>query len=318
MELPSQVRPDAPDATGGLRGPATLLTRHLEPSALRRRVADGSLVRVRRGAYSPRSDLGAVASERRTRVALATIAAVARQHRSPLWFTHQSAALLWQLPVVGPLDGVHVLQGYTAGTGRDRDVHRHTHAVEPRDLTVVAGLPATGLERTVLDCASTMAPGAVLALADEALRRGADRERFAHLVAAAAGRRGVAVARRVLAVADPRSESPGESMTRWILTERGLAPDGLQVSVRTRLGWFRPDLSWSGAKVCLEFDGLVKYSGAFGSTAVDAVVAEKRRQDALEESGWLVLRVTWADLARPDELADRVARALARRAGTPS
>ena len=40
--------------------------------------------------------------------------------------------------------------------------------------------------------------------------------------------------------------------------------------------------------------------------------AEKRRQDALTEEDWGVLRVTTADLRRPKELVDRVCRRLPR------
>ncbi len=71
------------------------------------------------------------------------------------------------------------------------------------------------------------------------------------------------------------------------------------MTVRTSRGTFRLDLAWRAAKVAIEFDGLVKYSGGFGP-ATDVVVAEKRRQEALEEQGWLIIRVTWADLDSPD------------------
>ena len=39
---------------------------------------------------------------------------------------------------------------------------------------------------------------------------------------------------------------------------------------------------------------------------------EKGREDALRELGWIVLRLTWADLADPIRLASRMRAALAR------
>ena len=40
---------------------------------------------------------------------------------------------------------------------------------------------------------------------------------------------------------------------------------------------------------------------------------EKRREDAIREEDWGVVRWTWADLSRPDRLAARVRRARDRR-----
>jgi hypothetical protein len=42
---------------------------------------------------------------------------------------------------------------------------------------------------------------------------------------------------------------------------------------------------------------------------------EKRREDALRDLGWQVVRWTWADLLQPWVLADRLQRAFARNAG---
>ncbi len=62
----------------------------------------------------------------------------------------------------------------------------------------------------------------------------------------------------------------------------------------------------------LEFDGLVKYSGADGR---EALVAEKRRKDRLRDLGFQVVRVTWAELDRPTLLQHRIQAAFARTTG---
>lgn len=60
--------------------------------------------------------------------------------------------------------------------------------------------------------------------------------------------------------------------------------------------------------VVVEFDGLVKYEGAEGRRAL---AAEKRREDRLRARGFAVVRLTWADLDRPDRVAALMRRALA-------
>jgi hypothetical protein len=63
-----------------------------------------------------------------------------------------------------------------------------------------------------------------------------------------------------------------------------------------------------------EFDGRVEYGRLLGpgQDAGDAVFAEKRREDAIRDEDWNVLRWVWADLRRPDRLAARVRRAFER------
>ena len=52
----------------------------------------------------------------------------------------------------------------------------------------------------------------------------------------------------------------------------------------------------------------MKYDGADGRAAL---VAEKRREDALRALGYVVVRVTWADLASPARVIAQIRRAMA-------
>lgn len=63
-----------------------------------------------------------------------------------------------------------------------------------------------------------------------------------------------------------------------------------------------------GDHVIVEFDGAVKYEGVQGRSAL---VAEKRREDALRALGYVVVRVTWSDLASPTRVISQIRRALA-------
>jgi very-short-patch-repair endonuclease len=57
---------------------------------------------------------------------------------------------------------------------------------------------------------------------------------------------------------------------------------------------------WRAARVVLEADGKVKYTGR-------ELWREKLRQERLERLGYRVVRALWSDVtARPDELVQRV------------
>ena len=55
--------------------------------------------------------------------------------------------------------------------------------------------------------------------------------------------------------------------------------------------------------VVVEFDGLVKYAGQEGRAAL---AAEKARESAIVDLGYEVVRLVWADLANPAEVARRI------------
>ena len=72
---------------------------------------------------------------------------------------------------------------------------------------------------------------------------------------------GVGRARRAAALLDPRSESVGESLSRVLLVEAGLAPTDLQLPVVGADGDLvgRVDFAWPEHRTIGEFDGRVKY-----------------------------------------------------------
>ncbi|OLT45543.1 hypothetical protein [Cellulosimicrobium sp. CUA-896] len=241
--------------------------------------------------------------------------ALAARLTTEYWFSHSTAAVLHGLWTWRLADEVHVTQLGNPSVRRrtDHGVRRHWTALVDEDRDVVGGLPVTSLERTIVDCARSLPPVAGLVVADSGLRAGADRDRIAVVLEAAAGGRGVRRARQVLTEADGRSESPGESVVRWVVVDAGLPRPEPNVTVPTWRGAYRLDLAWTAHRVAVEFDGAIKYSGGEYGDPQRRLLAEKARHDALVEAGWLVLRVTWDDLTDPDVVARRVRSALARR-----
>ncbi|MFD6136281.1 hypothetical protein [Isoptericola sp. NPDC060257] len=245
---------------------------------------------------------------------LARIAATARTLRTDHCFSHESAALLHGLWVYRLAEEVHVSQAWKPKVRREggTPLRRHPVDVPPRDRTTTStGLPVTTLERTMVDCARWLPGERALVVADSGLRAGADPEVVETVLADGAGRPGVRQARQIMALADARSESVGETRLRWLLDAAGLEPPELAVAVSTWRGTAWVDVGWPGLSVGIEFDGVVKYSGGEYGDPRERLLDEKRRHDALAEAGWTVLRVTWEDLADPDRLIARIRRALA-------
>ena len=256
--------------------------------------------RLSRNTYLPR----AMSGEVRSRLAAVLLTAPPGSVAS-----HGTAAALWgvEVPLQDRSDRrIHVTvpMASRSESRRDRQVHRTP--LPDDDVTRRGAMPVTTPGRTWRDLAGVLEPAALLAVADQLLARWCDRPDLeAHLARRPTGR-GSARARAVLPVADPRAESPMESVLRWLLHEAGLPAPELQYVVRDGAGVFlgRADLAWPEQRVLVEFDGDVhRGRGVF--------VNDVRRQNRLVAAGWIVLRFTSADvLGRPDEVVAEIRRAL--------
>jgi len=166
--------------------------------------------------------------------------------------------------------------------------------------------PVTVAQAIVVQTGQLNVPLDALVAADAALHRATvtagDLERA---VARFKGHPHTSATRRVLTLVDARTESPGESLLRRIMIESGLRVTP-QVCVRNGPVTWRPDFLVDDTMVLVEFDGLVKYGGT------DDLVAEKRREDRLRALGHEVVRVTWADLDRPERIVREIRQAMAR------
>jgi hypothetical protein len=290
-----------------LHRPADLRAGGLTDDEIRRMRRAGELSAVRRGSYV----LGAPPEERERRHLLAARAAAAELAGDAV-LSHASAAVVHGLPVWGlPLDRVAATRHRRSG-GR---VHPRTHirtAPLPRDQVVVLdGLRVASAARVVADVARTAPAPQAVAVADAALFRGAvTEEELAEVVARQKRWPGCPAARRVLAFADGRSESVGESRSRVAIARAGLPAPELQWHVPGRDGCplGRVDFAWPRFRTVGEFDGRVKYGRLLrpGEEPGDAVFAEKLREDAIRDAGFDVVRWTWPELTDFTAVADRL------------
>lgn len=227
--------------------------------------------------------------------------------------SHRSAAVLHGLPLPrGVLTHVEVIREHTAKGRRGPVVHRRNAPLGPQDAATMDGLRVTSLERTAVDLARTLPYEWGVIACDAALHSGGRRERMEAEVDSGRGRQGNGVARRVVAFADGRAESPAESLSRVQMQRVGLPMPELQYRVLldgTVVA--RTDFAWLDQRVVGEVDGRIKYDQllAPGETAADVVLAEKRREESIRQAGYWLVRWGWAEACRPQVLGARIRRA---------
>lgn len=302
--MPRRPRPGALVVPSEIELPTVHLAPDLPSSEVRRRLVEGTWIRVRRGAYVEAAT-GTDRYSATRRMALARVVAVTATCGDVV-LSHSSAALMWDLPLLAIPDRVHVVSPWSGNARTGRDLTRHAARLDDDDVAVRSGLPTTALARTVVDCASTLGAAGGLVVADAALAAGLDRDACIERLGRLGPARGVRTARAVLAIADDGAESPGESLARLAVLRLGMPAPRTQIRVQTPAGVFWGDLGWPEWQVVAEYDGRAKYTAR--GTAAEAVLAEKRRQEAIEEAGWRVLRLTSEDLRAPGRLRQRLAR----------
>lgn len=215
---------------------------------------------------------------------------------------------MWQ----APLERVHVTRIGDGCARRSVGVHIH-RGLGSGATTVIGGAACVQPALAVLGTAMVSGLEAGVIAADAALARDLmiTDDDLRDWLGRLAGHPRVRTARLAVGLADARSESVGESRTRLLLAALDLGTAVPQVEIRDDAGHLvaRVDFLYGRQQTIVEFDGLVKYSGAEGR---QALIAEKRREDRLRDLGYQVVRVTWAELDRPVLLRQRILAAFAR------
>jgi hypothetical protein len=176
------------------------------------------------------------------------------------------------------LRGTHRVQRRDT-TGGERDL-------AARDLMTVYGVRVTTPLRTALDLGCRLSRSEALAALDALART--------HELTAGQlqselpryrGRRGVVQLRELVALCDPRAESPRESWVRLAIVDAGLPPAEPQVWV-TEGGHevFRLDLAYRHARVAVEYDG-EEHHGP------EQRARDQARREWLRDRGWTVVVV---------------------------
>lgn len=296
---------------GGIILNATLADLGVHPSAVRRLVASGRLVRIRTGAYVTAEAWRAANADARYRLLVRASACCARH---PLVLSHHSAAVLHGLPMIGNWPTlVHTSRPDITGGRRSPHVVAH-RAGPPPATTTVDGLTVTALERTLVDIAIAEPWTVSVPMLDHALRVEKERiealrrrgrnaapelsvERLSAEVELVGPTRGRRRAEGAIAFADARSGSPGESFSRVRMHELGFEAPELQARFNgVGRSYAEVDFLWRVIRLIGEFDGAMKYTRSVELSRMDAasvVYEEKRREDALRRRGLMVVRWDW-------------------------
>lgn len=218
----------------------------------------------------------------------------------------RSAALLWGLD--SRPSRVSIVVPRNRSRPPDRRIETHYTAVADRDRTVRDGMAVTTPVRTAFGLGRWLPRSDALPLLDAMLHR--------HLLSRDA-LRGMTLERftwpgsarllGLLALVDPRAESPMESRLRLLLADARLPPPVPQFEVRQPDGRFlaRADLAWPEHSVIAEYDGDHHRDPARFRRDV-------ARLNAMRMAGWTVLRFTADDVLRdPQHVVAAVSAALA-------
>lgn len=257
---------------------------------LRRESSRGRLQRVSRGLYYPSARWDQLRDDERY---LIRVRGAALTRRGQAVLCHQSAAVLWGLPMlVGWPNEVHLLVERASGGRSDPGVRCHALGVDARDVTTTDGLLVTTIERTVVDLAATLDLKSAVALVDRALYQ----DRFGRTptlttkdaLLATLERmlpfRGSRRARAIIQFATHLSGSPAESASRVNIALSGFPEPELQHPFIVDGKECETDFYWREIDSAGECDGKVKYFNPeylAGRSPEQVQYDEKQREDGI-------------------------------------
>jgi len=270
----------------------------------------GVLVRIRHGSYTF-TDVWAVADDMERHRLRAH--AVLRSHSSRIVLSHTSAAVEHGLRLYEPdLRRIHVTCLDKPMARTTHDVVYHERPCAESEFTEVGGSLVVNPVRAGLEAASlTTVAGGMVVLDSVLDLKGANLGEIHREFARISGSPYSRKLQITVRLTRKGAQSVAETLSRHLMWERHLPEPVLQFEVRDEWGNVLgiTDFAWPEYGVLGEFDGMVKYGRLRreGETAGEAVEREKRREDALRaETGWLMVRIIWAELFHPSATAAKI------------
>ena len=282
--------------------------------AIAAQIRAGVWRRIRQGAYVDAQHWQGLSDGDRH---LLQVRAVVRQSGTDLVISHASGAPLHGAPTWGlDLSSVHATRKDGKAGRREAGVRQHRGRILDDDVTVKHGIEVMSATRIGLEVTTVATAEASLVLINHLLHSGATtlellRARYElgvhfwpHTLKS----------ELVLRRATDACESVGESRFWHLCAAFGLPLPVLQHVVTDDAGRtsYRLDFAWPELGVWVEFDGKIKYAAPWkpDESPADVLFREKKREDAIRElTGWICVRITWADLADPAKLVARLRRA---------
>jgi very-short-patch-repair endonuclease len=233
---------------------------------------------------------------------LLTLRAVAQRMPSTYAFSGNTAAWLLGLDSLW-CEPVEVTIGRDVPVRARAGVKVRRTALPESDVIIRDGFRATSAIRTVCDLGSSADVVESVVAIDAALHAGLLEmaDLTCHLQTHV-GAKGIKRLRQAIRLADPRSESPMESRLRMVLIRGRLPRPIVQAELRDTSGDFiaRVDLYYPDRKLVIEYDG---------ANHRERMAADLRRQNALLNAAYHLLRFTAGDLREPRTIVAQVRRA---------
>lgn len=195
----------------------------------------------------------------------------------------------------GELEPVLLCMSRTAKVRQSPHIETLRSDLEPEDLMEIDGISLTSPLRTAFDLARRRAPWHAVTAVDRLAHLGiVDLTELGHYADSLSRKHGARRALTVIRQADARAESPPESLTRMVWHDARLPRPTVNAEVRTADGEFvaRVDLLDPRSRLVVEYDGSHHASA-------EQRARDSRREEALEELGYVVVKVTSTDLASP-------------------
>ena len=300
--------------------PRLVLARELsrfqyDDPAARRAVPRGELVRILRGIYADAAEWHAATPGERY---LAMCRGYAASRAEPPVLSHESAAAVWGLPLLGsPPHVVHVATDERRHGRRASRVRAHLLRLSEDELAWRDGVLVTSLARTVVDLAASAGVFTAVAAIDHVLhidrfgrsRTELSRDALVDALDTAAGLRGAERARVRIAFGETGAATIAESASRVTMAHIGAPPPVLQRRYLCESGEYDTDFYFEEADAIGEVDGKQKYLDPAlrgGRSASEVVYDEKVREDELRMRCRAFGRWSFADALRPDLLRPRL------------
>jgi hypothetical protein len=269
---------------------------------LRRACAGGVLHKVRHGCYVP-AEVWRALDDRGRHLVLARAALRCGMGESVL--SHVSGSIvhgmdLWDVD----LSQVH-LTARSGLAGRKRpDTAVHEGSLTVGEVLTKDRFPVTKPVRSALEAASLLDVERGLVVLDSGLHKGLfDKKELAATYEAMKRWPFMRQAQLAVQLADGRSASVGESRSRFLFWSQGIPLPQLQYEI-----WHNgellgiTDFAWPEHGLLGEFDGKAKYLKHLrpGEKPEDALMREKLREDLIRRvTGYMFVRIVWAELGRP-------------------
>jgi hypothetical protein len=234
------------------------------------------------------------------------LAAAGLRLPSPAAFSGLTAAWIHGLDVADGSEPIEVTLGRQSGASGRVGILIRRAELGVGDVVETGGLRTTSVQRTLFDLGQRLSLTEAVVAMDSALRCGlVTLEEMAAWSLARRGRKGVKRLRRLIALADPESESPMETRLRLVIVLAGLPRPESQAALEDDQGRFlgRVDLFYPHKRLAIEYDG---------ATHRDTITEDNRRQNGLLSAGFKLLRFSSPDvLKKPEFVVTSVRTALA-------